>query len=119
MKLSAKDYAQALYQLSDKGRELNQSLVGQFLAKLKSNRDLALLPLIYDQLEKLWVAESGKTVVDLTLAKPISDLDRLADSTMILRFKIDPSIIGGAIVRVGDKTIDHSFKTKLASLKEQ
>lgn len=47
--------------------------------------------------------------------------DKLSTSTgkqVILSQKIDPSIIGGLVVHLGDKVIDNSLKKKLENMKE-
>jgi F-type H+-transporting ATPase subunit delta len=37
---------------------------------------------------------------------------------VLLKPKVDPAIIGGIIIRVGDKLIDGSIRSKLAALKK-
>lgn len=130
MKPAARDYAKAFYQLAGQTQPLDKSLVKQFFASLKANRDLPLLPLILKELERIASEESGEVILDLILAKPITEEEgqSLVSSlentgpkkrSIVLRTSVDPAIIGGAIIRVGDRTIDHSFKTKLTMLKEQ
>ena len=38
---------------------------------------------------------------------------------MELHYEVDPSIIGGMIIRVGDRVVDSSIRTKLDSLTKQ
>jgi F-type H+-transporting ATPase subunit delta len=42
-----------------------------------------------------------------------------AGSTVVLDVVVDPSLLGGVTVRVGDRLWDLSFKGRLAALKEQ
>lgn len=51
----------------------------------------------------------------LKLAQRITDI---VGKPIILKTQVDPSIIGGIIIRVGDKLIDGSLRTKLAALKK-
>jgi F-type H+-transporting ATPase subunit delta len=45
-------------------------------------------------------------------------LGKLAGKKVQTSFTVDPSVIGGVVVRMGDKIIDGSVKTRLASMKE-
>ena len=38
---------------------------------------------------------------------------------MEMNYKVDPSIIGGMIVRINDRVVDSSIRTKLDGLKKQ
>jgi F-type H+-transporting ATPase subunit delta len=46
-------------------------------------------------------------------------LARLTGKKMKTSYLVDPSLIGGVVVRIGDKFIDGSIKTRLATLKER
>lgn len=48
--------------------------------------------------------------------------DKLSKSTgkrIVLSQKIDPEILGGLVVHLGDKVIDNSFKKKLDGMKDE
>ncbi len=58
--------------------------------------------------------------LDKTTSKRIKDkLEKLYEKEVYLESKIDEDIIAGVIVKIGDKTIDGSVKTKLKNLKKQ
>lgn len=61
-----------------------------------------------------------KSAVPLTL-KERSDLQKKLARTfgdgLLLRWEVDPSLLGGIVVRVGDKIIDGSVAGKLEALK--
>jgi F-type H+-transporting ATPase subunit delta len=38
---------------------------------------------------------------------------------VVLRAKVDPGVVGGIVIRIGDKLIDGSIRSKLASLKRE
>jgi F-type H+-transporting ATPase subunit delta len=69
----------------------------------------------------------GTEIAEVTTAIPL-DADyqlkvaqRITDivgKPVMLRPKVDPAIIGGIIIRVGDKLIDGSVRSKLAALKK-
>ncbi|MCR5421790.1 MAG: F0F1 ATP synthase subunit delta [Lachnospiraceae bacterium] len=46
-------------------------------------------------------------------------LDTTDYETMEMNYKIDESLIGGMIIRIGDKVVDSSIKTKLEGLKRE
>ena len=68
----------------------------------------------------------GEVTADVTSAVPLSDSQMLAITaalkqtvgrTVSLTSKIDASILGGLIVRVGSRMVDSSIKSKLQRLK--
>jgi F-type H+-transporting ATPase subunit delta len=44
---------------------------------------------------------------------------RMIGATPILSYQIDPSLIGGLVIQVGDDLYDASIRTKLALLKSR
>lgn len=73
--------------------------------------------------------EKGIGVAFVTSAVPLSqaqkaDMEkRLLETTsykeMEMNFVIDPSLIGGLVIRIGDRVVDSSVKTKLSELTKQ
>ncbi|MCL5056410.1 MAG: F0F1 ATP synthase subunit delta [Actinobacteria bacterium] len=45
-------------------------------------------------------------------------LDRITGKKVETSFKVDPSLIGGVVVRIGDRVIDGSIRTRLATMRE-
>ena len=76
---------------------------------------------------KLNDSEKGVSRAEITVAEPLKDAhilelkDALAQvagsSSVAVSIKIDPSIIGGMIVKLGSRMVDSSLKTKLALLR--
>ena len=57
---------------------------------------------------------------DAALAKTIADtLSANLAKTVVPSFQVDPDILGGAIVRVGDRVYDGSVKRRLLRLRKQ
>ena len=48
-----------------------------------------------------------------------ADLSATVDSADTFTFEVDPGILGGMVVRVGDKVLDGSISGKIASLRQQ
>ena len=56
---------------------------------------------------------------DATLKRIAAELSRITGKNVQLLQKVDPSILGGAIIKVGDQIIDGSLRNKLAQIKER
>ncbi|WP_297816616.1 F0F1 ATP synthase subunit delta [uncultured Lactobacillus sp.] len=80
----------------------------------------------YDALyNKSMNVAQGVAITAVSLEK--EELDRIAQAyakknnlnNLYLTNEVDPSILGGVILRVGDKIIDGSIRTKLQKIREQ
>lgn len=97
----------------------------KFLGVLADNRRLAQLPAIMRAFRQLAANFRGETSADVTSAHPLSD-DQVAALKQSLRQRIgrdvsvdlsvDPSLLGGLVVRIGSQMIDSSIKTRLHTL---
>jgi F-type H+-transporting ATPase subunit delta len=56
---------------------------------------------------------------DATLAKLAAELGRMTGKNVQLFQKVDPSILGGAIIQVGEQVIDASLRRKLNQIQDQ
>ena len=99
--------------------------VYHFLLLLVDKRRMTLLPAIVEQYEALSNEARHIIVADVTTARPLSaaQKDKLEDKlevvtgkTVKVRLHEDPKIIGGVIVRIGDKRIDGSVTGKPSAL---
>jgi F-type H+-transporting ATPase subunit delta len=96
-----------------------------FIKTLAANRRLGHLPEITQLFRRLKDEAEGTVDVSVTSAAPLAQAehDTLAAS-LARRFgrkvrvhsSVDPQLIGGAVVRAGDLTIDGSIKSKLERL---
>jgi len=96
-----------------------------FLALLAENKRLPFLPEIAQIFDEL--KDEAERVVDVHITSAVSLPDAQAQqltAALEKRFNrkvrveaaVDPSLIGGAVVRAGDLTIDGSVKARLARL---
>ena len=69
----------------------------------------------------------GTEIAEVTTAIPLDNdyqlkiaqrITNIIGKPVLLRPKVDPAIIGGIIIRVGDKLIDGSIRSKLAALRK-
>ncbi len=103
-------------------------LVMNFLRVLNSRRRAGLLPEIADRFEELLAEQRGIVEVDVTVAQRLSDaeLDQVRDrvsqalgKTAVVHQYVDESIIGGLMLRVGDRLIDASARYQLQTLRQR
>jgi len=96
-----------------------------FVTVLAGNERLGVLPEIADHYEALRNAHEGVVDARVASAFPLSDA-QLAEIVATLRAKygrevktsvsVDPDLIGGVSIRVGDEVMDASVRGKLAQL---
>jgi F-type H+-transporting ATPase subunit delta len=69
----------------------------------------------------------GTEIAEVTTAIPLDNdyqlklaqrITAIVGKPVLLKPKVDPNIIGGIIIRVGDKLIDGSIRSKLAALRK-
>lgn len=102
--------------------------LNNFATQLSEHDRLALLPEISTLYSKLKSQELKQVDAYVTSAYPLTEAqrktlqERLAISTgsiVILHEKVDPELLGGATIKVGDKFTDGSVRGKLKQLKTQ
>ena len=95
--------------LIDKGRE---PVLDNVVAQFGQLKDLA----------------ENRLHAHLVVARPLADeirdalrdrLERASGKKVALHERVDPAVLGGASIRVGDRVIDRTLKTKLAALRKQ
>jgi F-type H+-transporting ATPase subunit delta len=103
-------------------------LLANFLKVLVRHDRLDLVPLIAREARLRQEARSGKRRVQIKTAMPLSDQSRdrirqrLAESLPfepILETQVDPSLIGGIVIRVGDTVYDSSLATRVTQLRDR
>lgn len=100
-------------------------LTKKFVGVLASNRRLGQLSAVIRAFNLLASAHKGETTAIITSAHPLDDDQVAALKTKLkgelrrdvaLDLNVDPSILGGLIVKVGSRQIDGSIRTKLNTL---
>lgn len=106
--------------------EADTMLTGFLNLVLEKNR-AGILPDIADELRILTDLDqnishglviSAVPLNDDLLAKTQATLEKLTGAKVLLETKVDPSLIGGIVAKVGDLVLDGSIKTQLIGLKE-
>jgi F-type H+-transporting ATPase subunit delta len=98
----------------------------KFLGVLTANRRLFVVRDVVRAFNALVARFKGEAQADVTVAEPLNDknldalktaLKSVTGKDVALNVKVDPSIIGGLIVKLGSRMVDSSLRTKLNSIK--
>ena len=101
-------------------------LVNNFLRLVAQNRRLFSVPAMIQSFRQIATAHRGEVSADVTSAHALTaaqqtelkaTLKSVAGKDVTINVTIDPSILGGLIVKLGSRQIDTSLRTKLSSLK--
>jgi F-type H+-transporting ATPase subunit delta len=103
-------------------------LISNFLALLIESHRMPVLPAIRIRFEALWDHENKMIPVEVTSAieldrKTVSDIgERIGEQTghkIQLTSTVDPEIIGGIVLRVGNSILDASIRSRLEQLRKE
>ena len=98
----------------------------KFLKVLTANRRLFVVSDVIRAFRALVARFKGEATADVTVAEPLSDknldvlktaLKSVTGKDVALNVKVDSSIIGGLVVKLGSRMVDSSLRTKLNSIK--
>ncbi len=102
------------------------ALVQNFFKLIARNRRLFAAPDMVRAYRVLAARSRGEVAAEVTSAHPLSDalahelrdvLKASVGKDVRLATKVDPSLLGGLIVKLGSRMVDTSLRTKLTSLK--
>jgi F-type H+-transporting ATPase subunit delta len=100
----------------------------KFLQKLVTNRRQVLIPDIATEYGNLLDDAEGRVHARVTLARDASaadqetiteELSRALKKTVVAHISVNPAILGGIVVRVGDTVMDGSVRRRLGALKSR
>lgn len=121
---SADDQGKALSALL--GKAGLSGLAVNFFKLLAANRRLFVVRDVIKGFRALLARERGETSAEVTSAHALTDqqlaelksaLKATAGRDVRIETRVDPSILGGLVVKLGSRMIDSSLKTKLNNLK--
>jgi len=101
-------------------------IAANFLKVLTRNRRLFAIGDVIRAFRALVARFKGEASADVTVAERLSDrnldalktaLKSVTGKDVALNVKVDPSIIGGLVVKLGSRMVDSSLRTKLNSIK--
>jgi F-type H+-transporting ATPase subunit delta len=103
-----------------------KGLAANFLRLVTANRRLFAVRDMIKGYRQLVARHKGEVTAEVTLAEKPSDahlaaikdaLKAVTKKDVLVEVKVDPSIIGGLIVKIGSRMIDTSLRAKLNSIK--
>jgi F-type H+-transporting ATPase subunit delta len=121
---STEDQVKAISAIADKAGIAG--LVGNFLRVVAENRRLFVLPGMIKAFHQIAAEHRGEVSADVVSAHALTPaqenelkaaLKSAAGKDVTIHVTVDPSILGGLIVKMGSRQIDTSLRTKLSSLK--
>ena len=101
-------------------------IAANFLRVLTANRRLFAVVDVIRAFRSLVARFRGEATADVTVAETLSEknldalkaaLKQVSGKDVTLNVKVDPSIIGGLVVKLGSRMVDSSLRTKLNSIK--
>ncbi|TCR01182.1 ATP synthase F1 subcomplex delta subunit [Neorhizobium sp. JUb45] len=101
-------------------------VVSNFLKVVAGNRRLFALPGMIRAFREIAAAHRGEIVAEVTSAHALTvaqdkelktALKGVTGKDVTINVTVDPSLLGGLIVKVGSRQIDTSLRTKLSTLK--
>ena len=102
------------------------ALTAQFLGVVAQNGRIFALPGMIRGFNAILAERRGLVTAEVTSAHALSDdqqasladqLKTIVGQSVDISTKVDPSILGGLVVKVGSRMIDSSLKSKLQRLK--
>jgi F-type H+-transporting ATPase subunit delta len=120
---------------SEKNRLLERALAGnvprpllRFVQKVVDNRRQMLLPDIATEYANLVDEQTGRVHAQVTVAREVTDGDRASiaarlsealGKTVVPHIHVNPGILGGVLVRIGDTVMDGSVRKRIATLRSR
>jgi F-type H+-transporting ATPase subunit delta len=129
MRISARQYAQTLFDLTDgKSKSEIDKSVADFARHMNKERKLKMAGKVIEQFEKIYNRKNGIVEAEVVTAEKLSDkaekkvknyIQRKYDAKeVVVKNIVDSSIKGGMIVKVGDEVTDGSVVGRLSELKK-
>ncbi len=121
---SADDQFKAVSSILDRARI--GGLVGNFIRVVARNRRLFAVPAMIESFRRIAAEQRGEVAAEVSSAHDLTPaqqdelkaaLRSVAGKDVSVALTVDPSLLGGLVVKIGSRQIDTSLKTKLNSLK--
>jgi len=99
-----------------------------FLELLAEKHRMPAIFRIRDRFDGRWGEERKRLEVTLTSAVELDpdlvrrvgeEIERQTDRTVELESEVDPEVLGGLVLRVGNRVLDASIRTKLEKLRKE
>jgi len=100
----------------------------RFMQALVRKRRQMLIPEIAQQYQALLDIDDGRVHATITVARELPDgdqesiaeqLSRVIGKRVVTHVNVNPAILGGVVVKVGDTVMDGSLRRRLATLRRR
>ncbi|MFA6322472.1 MAG: ATP synthase F1 subunit delta [Candidatus Buchananbacteria bacterium] len=129
MKINTKNYAIALYEVIKETKgEQQKAALRNFIVLLAQKNILSLAPKILDDFSRYYNSAEEITEIEIQTAKELSgseqekikvQLKKIIGQEIDLKSQINPDLIGGLRLKLGDDLIDGSLQTQVMALRKQ
>ncbi len=128
MKVSAKQYASTLYELTSKKSDSEiDDVIVKFVAYMKKTGDMKKSQDVVNQFEKIYNEKNNIIEASVTSSRILTDNEKMKiqafikekykANNVIMNNTVKKDIKGGIIVKVGDEILDGSVAGRLNKLK--
>lgn len=129
MRISAKQYAQTLYKLTEGKNEAEiKRSVSNFVEFLARSRRLKMASKIMEQFGALYNKEKGIVEAEVASREKLGEVlakklehyikDKYRAKEVVINNVIDDKVKGGIVIKVGDEVMDGSVRGKLSELRK-
>lgn len=129
MKISTKQYAQTLFELTQEKSEIEvDGVIKRFAELLKKNKQLKRITDIIKKFSEIYNKENGIIEVEMATARELESeqtnkiksflKEKYSVKEVLLKSKIDEKTKGGIIIRVEDEILDGSISRQLRELEK-
>jgi F-type H+-transporting ATPase subunit delta len=130
MKITAKQFALSLYESVDgKSAAQVKPVIEKFVLLLAGKNQLVKAEKIIAEFVKIWNLKRGVVEAGVTSARELDRETVKFLKSYLMTFsgakevklsqEVDEKLLGGVVIRYGDKILDGSLKTALVDLKEK
>ena len=127
MKITAKQFAETLYDsVEGKTEKEILSVLNNFSEIVKKNNALSMIDNILDEFSRIWNKENGIIEAKVTSARDLDKTNRKSiieyikkatkAKDVVLDETVDKKVLGGVILKYGDKIVDDSLLGRVRSL---
>lgn len=127
MKIKPKQYAISLFEsIKDKNEKEAEVLIKKYVEVLFANNDISKFQKIIGNFSDIWNKEKGIVRVEIKSARTLNDsilkeikkyIKEKADAEeVVVKQEEDKKLLGGVIIRHGNKIIDGSARARLDDL---
>jgi len=128
MKLNSKQYAQSLFEvLIESDEDSYNEYIKKFAKILFDNNQTSCLEEIVNHFDRLWNRHYKIVEAEITSAQSIDNelredlknyIAKLTKTTeVVIKESKDENILGGVVLKYGDKILDQSMRNKLNNLR--